>query len=160
MKKFLIQFVLLIIVIVAGLSVFTNKITNIPFLPQPAKYGEIMIKEARFKVEIADTKEKRSKGLANRASLSEDEGMLFIFQSEDRYPFWMKGVNFPLDFIWIKGSQVVDLLENIPPADPGQKDESLPIYAPKEAVDKVLEVKAGTISRLQIKVGDKITIEQ
>lgn len=158
MKKFLIQFVLLIIVIFAGLSVFTNKITNIPFLPQPAKSGEIMINQARFKVEIADTKGKRSRGLSGKASLAEDEGMLFIFQSEDRYPFWMKGVNFPLDFIWIKGDQVVDLSENIPPADPGQRDETLPIYAPKEAVDKVLEVKAGTISRLQIKVGDGVKL--
>lgn len=158
MKKFVIQFVLLIIVIAAGLLIFTNKITNIPFFPQQAKFGEIMINEARFKVEIADTKEKRSKGLGGRASLAEDEGMLFVFQSEDRYPFWMKGVNFPLDFIWIKGDRVVDLSENIPPADPGQRDETLPIYAPKEAVDKVLEVKAGAIERLQIKVGDSVKL--
>ena len=160
MKKFVIQFVLLIIVITFGLFVFTNKITNIPFFPQQAKFGEITINQAKIKVEIADSQAKRSKGLGGRASLPEDEGMLFIFQSEDRFPFWMKGVNFPLDFIWIKGSQVVDLSENIPPADPGVKDETLPIYTPKVAVDKVLEVKAGTVARLQIKVGDEVKLPQ
>lgn len=158
MKKFLIQFVLLIVLIGFGLLVFTNRITNIPFVPQAAKFGEIMINEARFKVEIADTQAKRSKGLGGRASLAEDEGMLFVFQSEDRYPFWMKGVNFPLDFIWIKGGEVVDLLENIPPADPGQRDETLPIHAPKVAIDKILEVKAGTVERLKIKVGDSVKL--
>lgn len=86
--------------------------------------------------------------------------MLFIFPKEDKYPFWMKGVSFPLDFIWIKGDQVVDLLENVSPPRVNQKDIDLPIYVPKESIDRILEVNAGTIARLNIKVGDTIKITE
>lgn len=160
MKKFLIQFILLMIVIFLALAIFTGKIPSIPFLPQQAKFGVITINEAKLKVEIADTQPKRSKGLGGRISLAEGEGMLFVFPKEDKYPFWMKGVSFPLDFIWIKGDRVADLLENVSPAQAGQKDADLPIYVPKEPIDKMLEVPAGTVARLNLKVGDSVKISQ
>lgn len=159
MKKFLIQLSLLLIVIFLALAIFTGKIPSIPFLPQLAKFGVIIINEAKLKVEIADTQPKRSKGLGGRTSLAEGEGMLFIFPKEDKYPFWMKGVSFPLDFIWIKGDKVVDLLENVPAAA-GQKDADLPIYVPKEPIDKMLEAPAGTVARLSAKIGDSVKISQ
>ena len=160
MKKFLIQSVMLLVLILIAVAIFIGKITTLHFLPQQAKFGEVIVNEAKLKVEIADTQPKRSKGLGGRASLAEGTGMLFIFPKEDKYPFWMKGVSFPLDFIWIKGGQVVDFLENVSPAQTGQKDADLPIYVPKEPVDKVLEVNAGTISRLKIKIGDKLSLNQ
>lgn len=158
MKKFIIQFVLLIAAI--GIAIFIYKqnliITNLPFLPERPVSGQLQINGANFKVEVADTQKKRSKGLGGRESLASDEGMLFVFPKPDKHPFWMKGLTFPLDFIWIKGDTVVDLLQNIPPPAPGQTDESLPIYSSKEDVDKVLEVNGGTTQRLNIKVGDRV----
>lgn len=148
------------VVIFLGLSIFIGRIPNIPFLPEQTRVGEVLINDNKIKVEIADTQGKRSKGLGGRESLASDSGMLFIFPKEDKYPFWMKGLNFPLDFVWIKGDKVVDILQNIPPPAEGTKDESLPIYLPKEEVDKVLEVNAGTSERLNIKVGDKIEIKE
>ncbi len=88
--------------------------------------------------------------------MASDEGMLFVFPKLDKYPFWMKGLTYPLDFIWIRGDKIVDLLPNIQPPAPGQTDTSLPIYQSKEDIDKVLEVAAGTVQRLNIKVGDTI----
>lgn len=158
MKKFLIQFVMLVIVIFFALALYTNKIPNIPFLPQPTKVAQLSINDNKVKVEIAETREKRSKGLGGRTSLPEGEGMLFIFDKADKYPFWMKGVSFPLDFIWIKEDKVVDLLENVPAAEAGQKDADLPIYVAKEPIDKMLEVAAGTVTKLNVKVGDSVKI--
>lgn len=160
MKKFLIQSVLLMILIFIAVAIFVGKVTTFPFLPQQAKFSVVTVNEAKLKVEIADTQPKRSKGLGGRTSLADGEGMLFIFPKEDKYPFWMKGVSFPLDFMWIKGGQVVDFLENVPPPQPNQKDSELPIYVPKEPVDKVLEVNAGTVSKLKIKIGDRLSISQ
>lgn len=157
MKKFLIQFALLVILIFFALALYTNKIPSIPFLPQPTKVAQVSINDNKIKVEIADAKEKRSKGLGGRTSLPEGEGMLFIFDKADKYPFWMKGVSFPLDFIWIREDKVVDLLENVPAAA-GQKDADLPIYVAKEPIDKILEVSAGTVARLNVKVGDSVKI--
>lgn len=159
MKKFLVQFVALLIVIFVAALFFQGKITTIPFLPQSTSIRQLVINDAKIKVQIADTQAKRSQGLGGRERLASDEGMLFIFEKEDKYPFWMKGLKFPLDFVWIKGDKVVDILTNIPPPQAGQKDETLPIYQSKEPIDKALEVNAGTVDRLKIKVGDTTKLE-
>ncbi len=162
MKKFAVQSVLLLLVIGMGLFFYSsgNSLSkfNIPFLPQPPKFATLQINNASLKVEIADNVSKRSKGLAVRQSLGESEGMLFVFERSDKYPFWMKGLKFPLDFVWIKGDKIVDITENVPPPQSGQADSSLTIYSPKVEVDKVLELNAGTVKKLDIKVGDIIKL--
>lgn len=162
MKKFLIQATLLILVIGTALILYStgesNKGLYLPFLPQRAKFANLQINDTNLKVELADTPAKRSQGLGGRNSLAENEGMLFIFQRADKYPFWMKGLSFPLDFVWISDLQVVDVLQNIKPPSSGEPDSSLPIYSSKFPIDKVLEVTAGTVDRLHIKVGDIIKL--
>lgn len=162
MKKFVVQSILLVLVIGASLIFFsptkTNQNIELPLLPKPTKFANLQINDKLIKVEVADTASKRSKGLGGKQSLGENEGMLFVFDKTDKHPFWMKGLIFPLDFIWIKNDKVVDLLPNIPPPEKGQADSSLPIYSSKEEVDKVLEVNAGTILKLNIKVGDSVKL--
>lgn len=159
MKKFLIQSIVLLALIIGGIFLYKGGVGSIPFLPQSGTTHKLQINQSVLKVELADTQLKRSKGLGGRPSLASDEGMLFIFQAEDKYPFWMKGLKFPLDFIWIKGSEVVDILPNVAPPAVGVPDQSLTIYQPKVTVDKVLEVNAGVVQRLNIKVGDTIKLE-
>lgn len=134
-------------------------LTGLPFMPEQPTFKQLRINNVTVKVEIADTQAKRSKGLGGRQSLASDGGMLFIFSKPDKYPFWMKGLDLPLDFVWIRGDLVVDIFQNIQPPTPGQSDESLPVYESKEEVDKVLEVVGGTAQRLNIKVGDRVKIE-
>jgi len=150
----------LLIAIGAGIYFYkTNgQLSNLPFVPQGPVFKQLKIEGANLTVEIVDTQDKRNKGLGGRESLASDSGMLFIFPEPSKHSFWMKGVSFPLDFVWIKGEVVVDLLQNIPPPTPGQEDASLPIYQSREEIDKVLEVPAGTIQRLNIKVGDTIKV--
>lgn len=162
MKKFLIQTILLILVI--GIALIfsktgqSNKNLDLPFLPQPTKFSNLQINDINLKVELADTPAKRSKGLGGRNSLAEGGGMLFIFPKADKYPFWMKGLSFPLDFVWISDLEVVDILQNIEPPSSDQQDSALPIYSSKFPIDKVLEVIGGTVARLNIKVGDTIEL--
>lgn len=162
MKKFIIQAVLLILVIGVALVLFNptkpGQIPELPFLPQRPKFMNLQINDKTIKVEVADTAAKRKKGLGDRQSLAEQDGMLFIFDRADKHPFWMKGLSFPLDFVWIREEKIVDILENIPPPAAGQKDSELPIYSAKEPIDKVLELNAGTVQRLNIQIGDSIRI--
>lgn len=146
------------IIIFGALLFYKGNVSTIPFITQPTRQSAVVINGARIKVEIADTQEKRSKGLGGRESLAPDEGMLFLFEGEDKYPFWMKGVKFPLDFVWIKEDKVSDIIQNAQIPQPNTADESLPIYLPREPIDKMLEVNAGTVERLKIKVGDTIEI--
>jgi uncharacterized membrane protein (UPF0127 family) len=110
--------------------------------------------------EIADTKEKKGSGLGNRDSLATDSGMLFVFDKPDKYKFWMKGMHFALDFIWILDDKVVDILPNVQPPTLGQDDASLTIYIPQTNINKLLEVNSGFASAHGIQVGDTISMEQ
>ena len=160
MRKFIVQAILLLLVAGGALFLFKSPADiNVPFVPEKTIVRSIEINNAKITAEIANSQAKRRKGLSGRAALASDEGMLFVFEESGKYPFWMKGLNFPLDFIWIKGDKVTEVLENVAPPAPGQRDEDLPIYQSKEDVDKVLEVSAGTAQKFNIKAGDTVKIE-
>lgn len=99
-------------------------------------------------IELALTNAEKERGLGYRDSLAAERGMLFVYQNKDRYGFWMKGMRFPLDFIWITGNKVVDLSQNVA--------TNAPPFSPRVPVDKVLEVNAGDIDRLGVKMGDLV----
>lgn len=168
MKKFFLQTGALSLIAIVALLYQTGKI---PFLTpstsplisipaEPVKKAEVVIKDTEVEVEIADTPDKRAVGLGDKRNLASDSGMLFVFPEESIYSFWMKGLAFPLDFLWIRDNKVVDLTLNVPPQAPGQPDEELPIYQPKEPVDQVLEVHAGFVEKNGVVIGDMIQVNQ
>ncbi|MEK7080259.1 MAG: DUF192 domain-containing protein [Patescibacteria group bacterium] len=104
-----------------------------------------------FEVEIAKTPLELSQGLMFRKSLGQNKGMLFIFEKEGIYPFWMKNTLIPLDIIWIdENNKVVFISENTQPCP--QKD-CLQIIPQAEA-KYVLELNAGQAREAKIKIGD------
>ncbi|MFZ5845697.1 MAG: DUF192 domain-containing protein [Patescibacteria group bacterium] len=115
--------------------------------------AKVKIKDQIFLVEVAVTAKERERGLSGRTTLAPNRGMLFVFASPGVYHFWMREMRFPLDFIWIKDQTVVDLSENIPSPTGGEKPVEL---APRQPVDKVLEVNAGEVTKYGITVGDKV----
>lgn len=120
---------------------------------KPLSLQTIEINDKKILVEVADTPQKREKGLMGRKSLPENQGMLFIFENPDYYPFWMKNTFIPLDFIWIKDNQIVDITQDIKPED----YQPPKFLVPKNKADKVLEVNAGFTQKFNIKVGDKVS---
>lgn len=109
-----------------------------------------------FVVELAITDREKERGLAYRDSLAPDHGMLFLYDHKDRYSFWMKGMRFPLDFVWIDGKTVADVTPNVPPPS----DTTLPAYSPNVPVDKILELPAGSIETYGIRIGDTVKFLQ
>jgi uncharacterized membrane protein (UPF0127 family) len=76
----------------------------------------VIIAGVRLSVEVADTPAERGRGLSGREMLPENSGMLFVFDTPGRYGFWMYGMKFPLDIIWIDESlRVVYFVENAQP---------------------------------------------
>ncbi len=103
---------------------------------------------------IARSESEREKGLGDRVALPAEQGMLFIFPEPGIYPFWMKGMRFPLDIIWLAApSTVVHVEKNVSP------DTYPKIYASLSPADYVLEVNAGVVEKNGIKAGDRCTLQ-
>lgn len=105
-----------------------------------------------FVVEVASTFIDRARGLSGHAPLGRNDGMLFVFPTPSAGAFWMDGMLYPLDFIWIANGRVVGVAENAPPMNVG----GYKLYYPPVPVDYVLEVNAGTVKKFGIGVGNKV----
>lgn len=120
--------------------------------------GTVAIRQHVFAVEVADTAGARERGLAGHEPLEDDEGMLFVFETLTPRTFWMKGVDFPIDIIWIAEGKVVGFEQDVVP------ESDVPLhrlrrYPSLHAVDMVLEVAAGTVARTGIVVGDGVNVQ-
>ena len=114
-----------------------------------------------FAAEIANTGELRTKGLSERDALDSQKGMLFIFDDGRASAFWMKGMRFPLDFVWIGSNcTVVAVTENVPNAAADTPNSSLPLYRSFVEAEYNLEINAGEIEKLGISIGDSVTFEE
>ena len=104
-------------------------------------------------VELADTPETRAEGLADRDSLARDSGMLFDLGSAGTTSFWMKGMRFPLDMVWIDADQrIVGVTANVQPQR-GAPDSQLRLYPSPDSTRYVLEVNAGVASERSLAQG-------
>lgn len=121
--------------------------------------AEVRIKTLNVKARVADSAEKRKKGLSEIDSLPLSEGMLFAFEKEEAYGIWMKDMKFAIDIIWMdKDKKIVDIAKNVAP-EPGKKERELTIYKPQRASLYVLEVNAGLTQLHDLEEGDKVEFE-
>src|SRR5574341_483674 len=93
-----------------------------------------------FTIETAVNKEERERGLGYRKNMPADHGMVFNFGVPGKYDFWMRGMQFLLDFLWIRDKTIVDITENVPAPEGSQPPVQLTANIP---IDKVLELNAG-----------------
>lgn len=142
MKKVILAFLILIATVIA-FGIY-----------QKQSEPSVKIKNHSFKLLIAKTENDKQTGLSKYNNLPQDEAMVFIFDNENIYPFWMKNMKFPIDIIFIRQNKIVTIYKNVP--SPKASGEDLPIYSPSEPVDKVLEANSGVSQKDGFKVGDKV----
>ena len=159
MKMFLQIFLIVIaLFILIYLSFYFVKILT-QAGPTPALPGTVCIGNKCFQIEVARTESQRERGLMYREELGKDKGMLFIFDRDGMYPFWMKNTLIPLDMVWISappvgGNKVVFIAENVQPC----KSLLCPSVIPGVTAKYVLEVNAGVCKEIGLKLGDSIEI--
>ena len=111
-------------------------------------------KKVRFNVEIADTDLKRKTGLQCRTKMELNEGMLFIWKTEDFRSFWMKNTSIPLDIIFInKTYEIIDIFYNAKPYN-------LKSISSKKKAKYVLELNRGQFNSLKFNLKDTIIINK
>ena len=143
----------IILVIAVGLAVLAfanfyfkggNQQIVIQKTAQTLKIGSVTLN-----IEVANTDATREQGLSGKEGLKSDEGMLFVFDTDNYYGFWMKDMNFAIDIAWInKDKKIIHIESNVSP------DTYPKIFSPKSPSLYVLETPAGFFESNKIKIGD------
>ena len=100
-------------------------------------------------VEVAKTPEERNQGLMGRKHLEKDEGMLFIFETEDYHSFWMKDTLIPLSIAFIDKDGRIVWIKDMKPL-------TLDSHVPPKPILYALEMNKGWFSSRGIKEGDTV----
>ena len=117
--------------------------------------SEACFEENCFSVEIADNKEERAKGLMNREELCSECGMLFIYDNEGDYKFWMKNTLIPLDIIWLDSQFRVVHIANAVPCDTDECE----LYGPdSKKAQYILEINSGKSSEIGLNKGSELEL--
>lgn len=103
-----------------------------------------------FAVELAVDDAQRALGLMYRHELPVGRGMLFDFGRDIYISMWMRNTFIPLDMLFIDaGGRITFIRERTTP-------QSLDTIEAPGRNRAVLEVAAGTVARLGIRVGDHV----
>ena len=117
--------------------------------------SQVCFNKECLSVELAQSASQRSKGLMFRRSMPLKHGMLFVFPSDERWPFWMKNTLIPLDIIWLnKDKKIVDIHVNALSSE--GNGAQLRVFTPVALARYVVEANAGFVGRNGVKIGNKV----
>jgi uncharacterized protein len=156
MKKILLSFAIFL-VIVGALCLTLNYLKEGKTISLFKKTPVITINNHSFKVKIAKSQKEKEIGLSETKSLSQNEGMIFLFEKPDYYVFWMKNMKFPIDIIYINKDTIITIKNNL--SSPKDNKKDLTVYTPTQPADKVLEIQGGLSKKYNFKNGDKVKYE-
>ncbi len=124
--------------------------------PAPFTYSHAQVvtsKGHKIDVELADTPDKRNRGLSFRKELLPGKGMLFVFETRDTHSFWMKDMYIPIDIIWLDNRRIVHIAASVSPPEAGEEPITI---RPRKKANFVLELPAGQAERLHLRLGQTV----
>lgn len=140
----------LVVVLVALIIIFNGSRVG----EKDLEISEVCFEESCFIVEVADDSVERARGLMDRDNLCSDCGMLFVYEEEGDYKFWMKNTLIPLDIIWLDSKLEVIHIANAVPCVTSECE----LYGPDEDSLYVLEVGSGRSAEIGLEVGDSLEL--
>jgi len=112
---------------------------------------QLIIKERKIRVEVAQSEDEKARGLMFRESLAKNEGMLFVYDREEILTFWMKNTPIPLSIAFIDRKGTIVDIQDMEPFN-------LRIHASAWPARYALEMNKGWFRRNGIGVGDRLKI--
>lgn len=104
---------------------------------------------ARLWAWVADTPDKRARGLMHRTDLPADAGVLFVFEDDHTGGFWMKNTRIPLSIAYIGADGDVLRIMDMQPC----RRDPCPVYDPGVPYRYALETNRGWLDDAQVSPG-------
>src|SRR5215213_1047969 len=124
--------------------------------PSLLQTAEITVGGVPLTVELAYRPADRALGLGSRDGLAPGTGMLFLFEGPAPRSFWMRGMQFCIDIVWIENDVIQGAAESVCPEPPGTADIDLASYFSPVPVSYVLEVPAGWLDAYELGAGSPV----
>jgi uncharacterized membrane protein (UPF0127 family) len=130
------------------------------FSRQPADCGDQPYAEAqvpgnpRLLLELATTPDQRARGLMFRQSMPDNQGMLFVFETQTSGPFWNMNTLIPLSIAFIDRDGTILDIQDMKAQTPGSPPD---IYPPARPYFYALEANQGWYANNGVAVGDVLT---
>ena len=102
--------------------------------------------------EIAVTDDERAQGLMYRKELPDGDGMLFVFDRDQQWSFWMKNTLIPLSIAFIASDGRITEIRDMQPQD-------LSSVKSNRSVRYALEVPQGWFGRAGVRTGDVVRVD-
>lgn len=99
--------------------------------------------------QLADTPDKRHRGLMDREHLDHDRGMLFVYDNPSQLDFWMKNTKIPLSIAFIDADGYITAIREMQP-------NSLEVISSSQKVKYAVETNQGWFDKNSIKSGAKV----
>jgi hypothetical protein len=99
--------------------------------------------------EVARSEAERERGLMGRKSLGPREGMIFVFDRDERLSFWMKNTPLPLSIAFLSVEGRVTQIEDMEPF-------SERVIRSRLSVRYALEMRKGAFAEMGVSEGDVV----
>ncbi|TVQ52224.1 MAG: DUF192 domain-containing protein [Phycisphaerales bacterium] len=126
----------------------------------------ITIHGESFEMELALDDAARAQGMAGRTEFPDQGGMLFVFPDSQTRWFWMKDCLIDMDLIFLDSRGVVVAMHEMEAEPLRQDDETqeeyedrLKRYRSGRPAQFAIELEAGSIRRLGVRVNDRVELE-
>lgn len=145
------SFKLLLLVILLPLALLANN--NRPLFSKK----KIQVGNKIINVEVAKTPEESAYGLMFKRKLGENDGMLFIFSSEQPLSFWMKNTFVDLSIAYFDTRltliEIIDMK-----AAQSELQSHFDSYPSSKPAQYALEMNKGWFKKNNVKTGDKLKL--
>ncbi len=108
-------------------------------------------------VRVAETRQQKVVGLSETPSLRNGSGMLFPYEQASEHTYVMRGMDFPLDIVFIGADGRINAIESAPAPGPSEDGDDIRRTGTGEYV---LEVPRGWMDRHGIDVGHRVRIDR
>ena len=146
-RKNILAYIIVIIFFVLAFFLISHPLGG----PNIETIKHVKIAGQSVRIDLALTDVELARGLSGRTELADGEGMLFVFNRPSKYLFWMKGMNFPIDIIWIGENMNVIYIKK------DARPEFYPdTYGPDTNAKYVLEVASGFSEKYNLQTGERV----
>lgn len=118
--------------------------------PQLTPRVAVRIGDGVYNARLAETPAQLERGLSGTKHLGNNDGMLLVFDRDEKWSIWMKDMHFPIDIIWLNQERkVVHIVKNASPDNYPQER-----FTPKVEARYVLEVPAGSVDARSVNINE------